>query len=205
MLHLMTSRCLQCKWYGHGLRTGTKTDETRKMIQRKPRGSDSTRKSSLLHCLLRLISERTLCAQSSLKVFGPLQDQTQSSLLIYLFDLPLSAACVSHVAAQGWDDDPTLPAAQVLSGPLPISVYTWYVQNKKGLFQQLGTKGRKWEWSSPFALRQRDNMGMAALPHHTFLLVASSCLGHSPVDVACKGCALTKEVRLSVASWVLRS
>lgn len=94
------------------------------MIQRKPRGSDSIRKCSLLHCLLRLISERTLCAQSSLEVFGPLQDQTQSSLLIYLFDLPLSAARVSHVAAQRWDDDPTLPAAQVLSGPLPISVYT---------------------------------------------------------------------------------
>lgn len=185
MLHLMTSRCLQRKWYGHGLRTVTKTDETRQMIQRKPRGSDFTRKCSLLHRLLALISERTLCAQCSLEVFGPLQDQTPN-FSIYLFDLPLPAAHISHVAAQRWDDDPPLLAAQILSGPLPISASTWYTHSKKGLFQQLVTKGRKWEWSSPFALTQRDNVGMAALPHHTFLLVASSCMGHRPVDVACR-------------------
>lgn len=120
------------------------------------------------------------------KCLAPCRTRPQTSLFIYLFDLPLPAAHISHVAAQRWDDDPPLLAAQILSGPLPISASTWYTHSKKGLFQQLVTKGRKWEWSSPFALTQRDNVGMAALPHHTFLLVASSCMGHRPVDVACR-------------------
>lgn len=110
--------------------------------------------------------------------------------LTFLFQLPIFPMLLLRDGMM----IPPLLAAQILSGPLPISASTWYTHSKKGLFQQLVTKGRKWEWSSPFALKQRDNVGMAALPHHTFLLVASSCMGHRPVDVACRDVHLPRKL-----------
>lgn len=54
----------------------------------------------------------------------------------------------------------------------------------------------------PFSLRQREDTGMAALPHHRFLLAASTCLRTElllQLLWGTKGHTLTREVRLSVA------
>lgn len=52
--YLMTLRCQRCKQYRNGpWDRGTKTDKTRKMIQRRPHVSDFTRACSFLHHLHR--------------------------------------------------------------------------------------------------------------------------------------------------------
>lgn len=85
-----------------------------------------------------LISERPLCASAPCRIrlrYYLCSYLTCFFLLPVFFTLLLRGGKMTH-------------PHQVLGASLPTSVSTHYIQSKKRLFQQLETKGTKWEPNS---------------------------------------------------------
>lgn len=128
--------------------------------------------------------------------------RTWSSFYIFiylasLFQLPIFFAWTLRVGKMAHPH-------QVLSASLPAPASAQCTQSEKSLYQLLERKGTKQE---PSCLCPKYP-GMAALPHHKFLLAAFTCLR---TELLCtkfcgtEGHVLTREVRFLVAAWVLRS